>query len=103
MPKCDLPVGECPENWFFNTLACQCLNTALCEIGCPPGQKVSPDSSCTCQSYEYVRNLFPADATEEMILKSMYWSPFPDAPAGDDGLASICWGKAKAPEGFDWG
>ena len=57
-------------------LACRCLTTFWCEIGCPEGTAISPVSSCgSCTSIAEIKKLFPAWATDADIAMS---GDFPD-------------------------
>ena len=85
-----MEVLSCPEEYqTFNKLACKCFYDARCEIGCFPGKQVSPDSTCTCETEDYIRSLFPLGVTDEQIVESANLSPFLEQSSDYDAKINI--------------
>ena len=81
--------------------------------------RISPDSTCTCRDYDYVRDLFPEFASDEQIAEVIGFGFTKRSetssdgkkgetilPVGDSDVAKICsmtGSEVEAPEDFDWG
>ena len=62
----------CEPFFYFNELACKCFSMAYCFAPCPDGQYDMPTIECGCTEVEQeYLNLFPRDATDEDIARSI--------------------------------
>ena len=57
----------CPDEQFWNELACKCFEVAQCELVCPDGQALHPERECECVADEEVTAVYPDWATDDMI------------------------------------